>query len=119
MQFRKPFDLAEGFAKYFGAETRAAHSQKQRMREARGLNFFGELHKTGSCFLLLADNAQPAKPLVFIVASPQRRIARPQLANFSARGPFFESRTGGVFQLAWQRKALGIDSGSHNPSALH
>src|SRR5258707_11279049 len=92
MQFRKPFDLAEGLAKYFGAEARSTHSQEHYVRKVRGLNLFGELHKTGSSFLLLANDAQPAKPLAFIFGGPQRRIARPQPAHLSARDPFLESR---------------------------
>src|SRR5216684_2915099 len=84
------------------------------MREACVFNLFSEFRKASCILLLFADNAEPTKPLVLVFASPQRRIARPQPANFVARSPFFERRAGCVLQLAWQRKALWIDSRSHN-----
>src|SRR5260370_41856695 len=111
MQFRKPIDFAEGLAKYFGAEARSTHSQEHDVRKGRGLNLFGELHKTRSCFLLLANDAPPAKPLVFIGAGPQRRIARPHLANLSARDPFLERRVDTYQCVSLQRSCLWIDCG--------
>src|SRR5260370_2510545 len=84
------------------------------MREGCVLVLFREFRKASCVFLLLGDDAQPAKPLRFIRSGPQRRIARPQPANLSVRGPSVENRAGSVLQLAGQRKLLWIDSGSHN-----
>src|SRR5258708_34203628 len=91
MQFRKPFDLAEGLAKYFGAEARSTHSQEHYVRKVRGLNLFGELHKTRSCFLLLPNDAQPAKPLCFLGPGPQLPITPPHCGNLSPRQPFLDA----------------------------
>src|SRR5712691_4902871 len=83
------------------------------MRETCVRSLFSKFDEARRILLLLADDAQPTKPVRFVCAGPKRRIARPQPANFVAGGPFFESRARSLFQTAWQRKALWIDSGSH------
>ena len=80
MKFGIAGELAERHAENFGAKAGAPHSQQQGVSIACLFNVGGDFFQRLDGLDLLFGNIQPAEPLVFIRASPERGIFLPRAA---------------------------------------
>ena len=78
VQLREAGDLAEGHAHDLRTEARSAHAQQQRMFEPRRLDLLGDALQVLDVRQLVVGDAQPAQPVGFVGAGPQRGVAAPQ-----------------------------------------
>ncbi len=92
MQLRKARDLAEGHCQHVGAQTGAAHAQQQDVGEVF-LLYVGhggtQLIAVGD---LLGGDVEPAHPVGFVRAGPERSVVLPEAADLVARSPIFNVR---------------------------
>src|ERR1700747_1872991 len=79
-----------------------------------GRNFFEDL-ELGK---LLFGDIQPAQPLPFVAARPDRRIAPPQAPNLLVPIPVIKRSLDEIFQLLRQHVALGIKTHARTPAVL-
>ena len=87
----RPSRLApECLGENFRREARAAHAEEQRVGIALPLHMCGKIFELGDAVKLGVDDAQPAEPLVFVGARPQRRVARPESADAAVLAPSLE-----------------------------
>ena len=120
MQLREAVELPEGHREHFRAETRAAHAQKQNMREPLSLHFFDEFGEALAVRQLIFGDAQPAEPLALIGARPQGGVARPKPSHFSVDAPVLEHRGDFGVKVGAQRvgRAANSDAGREAAAAV-
>src|SRR5450755_1768805 len=77
MQGREASDPAEGHAQDLGTKTRSTHAEQEHVLKAAGLHFFCQLRQLVVLSKLLVDDIEPAQPVGFVAAAPERGIALP------------------------------------------
>ena len=87
VQGREVRGPAERHAQNFRAQARSAHPEQQHMLKAAGLHFLRELRQLIVLRDLLIDDIEPAQPVGFVAAGPERGIALPQTLHLAARLP--------------------------------
>ena len=88
MKLRKPVDLPERRSDDFRAEARSAHAEEQDMREPGAPDRIAYTDQALDVRELVVRDAEPPKPLRFILAAPQGRIATPEPSDSRLRAPF-------------------------------
>ena len=81
---------AEGFGENLGAETRSPHAQQDDVLEAARFHFGREVFQSLDVRELLLDDAERARPLVFVSSALQRQTAGPLPSNAAAFSPVFK-----------------------------
>src|SRR5579863_8291126 len=82
---------------HLDAQARTAHAKQQRVLEARRI--LGDLLETRLMRDLVVRNSQPAEPVAFIGAGPERGVARPQALHLVIRLPIFERGLHGLREI--------------------
>ncbi len=90
VELRMARNIPVGLLENFDTEAGTAHAQEHSVLKSSLVNFVGNLLELAFVRNLIVGNGQPAKPLVFVLVGPQRRVARPQALYFLPRFPVFK-----------------------------
>ena len=106
---------AESLGQNLRTKAGTAHAQQQNRFEVCTAHVAAQLGQRREVFLLALDNIDPAHPLLFAIASPQRGILLPKTVDLAVGLPIGGSRVHGPAQFRWncESKAhMTIDSPS-------
>ena len=87
MQTRKGVDLAECHRQHFRRQAGTAHAEQENVAEAFFLDIFCYALQVAAMSDFVFSNPEPAQPIRFVGAGPERCIALPQTADFSCSAP--------------------------------
>ena len=103
----QPAAMAECRCQNFGAETRPAHAEQDRIGEAVALCLLGKSRIARD--LCVIDAVEPAEPAIFVGAGPQRLVAPPELADIAVDAPVFGDGICFFLERVAQRQLLLVD----------
>ena len=87
MQPGEAVDLTERHRQHFRRQAGTAHAEQENVAETFFLDIFCYALQVAAVSNFVFSNAEPAQPVRFVGAGPQRRIALPQTADLSRSAP--------------------------------
>src|SRR5262245_12710982 len=97
--------LSKRHLQNFGAEAGPAHAQQERMFETATDGVSGDLGQALQVGGLIFSHMQPAQPLIFLVAGPERSIAFPQAVDLIVVLPVLQR---GIYRLLDRSRKITI-----------
>ena len=103
-------ERAEGLLENLGAQTRSAHAEEHRVREAFPLRLLPDRFERRQVVELRLDDADPADPARLVGPGPERGVPRPQPPRAPPRVPLAHLRLDRRRERGGQRIRLGVDA---------
>ena len=90
-EFRAAVQHAESAFQNLRTQARTAHAKQEDMLKVVSLDLFGEPSEGTNVRSLRLDDIEPAKPLILVLARPERRVLVPQTPDFPLCPPVFQA----------------------------
>src|SRR5207302_5580406 len=91
---------------------RSTHPEQQRLGEPLALDLRGDVVQVLDVCKLVVGHSEPAEPTAFVLARPQRRVARPQAPYLPGGFPILERLSHVGFDGLREGRALAVARGA-------
>src|SRR5215471_10873169 len=107
MQLGKPGNRSKGHPQHFRTEAGSSHAEQQHVLESGLFYLFRDVLQLFALRNLFFDDIEPAQPLGFVFARPERGVTLPQTFHFSAGLPLAQ---GGFHRSGQRLREGGLES---------